>query len=195
MSTTLIPFPEMSKRKRVSADSETSIASAKPQTGSVGGRGVSTVRVEGTTALAPIPIDVLYPATENNRHDLIQALQLLPKAVTALENARDALRANDILQSDHHVHSVQLLLPELFRCRTIGDGFGAIVNALEIAFVNQRGEPLGEKQIITALRVLKDLRSRPFVPFDSALQTIEELEKAGLCVDPVTLGELLDATP
>ncbi|MBZ5503365.1 MAG: hypothetical protein LAN59_14230 [Acidobacteriia bacterium] len=112
-----------------------------------------------------------------------------------MEHARDALRSNDLIRSDHHVHSIQLLLPQLFRCRAIGDGFAAVVNALEIAFVNQGGQPLTEKQIVTVLRTLKELRSRPFVPFDLAQQSIEELEKVGLGVDPVTLGELFDAEP
>jgi hypothetical protein len=193
MSTTVIQFPSISKRKRASADSETFIASPQLGTENIEQGRSAPVRVEGTAALAPIPIDILYPATEANRHDLIQALRLLPQAITALENARDAVRSNDVLQSDHQVHAVQMLLPELFRCRTIGDGFGAIVNALEIAFVNQQGEPLVENQIMTVLRVLKELRSRPFMSFESTQQTIDELEKVGLRVDPVTLGELLDA--
>jgi hypothetical protein len=150
-------------------------------------------RYEGSTALAPIPIDVLYPATENNRRDLIQALRLLQQAGAALERARDALRSDDVMQSDHYVNSVQQLLPELFRCRTIGDGFAGIINALEIAFVNQAGEPFAEKQIVATLRSLKELRSRPFIPFESAQHTIEELENAGLRVDPATLGDFLDA--
>lgn len=190
MSAPVLQFP-----KRTSGGSETALAPAKPAAKTSEFAGVSIVRAEGTAALAPIPIDVLYPATESNRTELIRALQLLAEAVPALEHARDALRSNDLIRSDHHVHSIQLLLPQLFRCRAIGDGFAAVVNALEIAFVNQGGQPLTEKQIVTVLRTLKELRSRPFVPFDLAQQSIEELEKVGLGVDPVTLGELFDAEP
>jgi hypothetical protein len=193
MSTKVIPFPQVSRRELTSGESETASLSPRHQTETVDQRELRTVRVEGTAVLAPIPIDVLYPATESNRHELIRALQLLPQAVKELELARDAFNANDVLQSDHHVHAVQLLIPDLFRCRTIGDGFGAIVSALEIAFVNQRGEPLGEKQIITILRALKQLRSHPFVSFDSALQVVEDFEKVGLSVDPASLDELIDA--
>ena len=193
MSTPVVPFPEISKQKRTSADSQTTTAplTQKPTTGTA--EGLQTLRVEGTAALAPIPIDVLYPAVESNRSDLLQALQILPRAITALEKARDFLRANDLMQSDHHVHEVQLLLPELFARRAIGDGFGAIINAMEIALVNRHGEPLTEKQIIILLRTLKELRARPFVSFSSAQQPIEELESEGLQVDPAVLGDLLDA--
>ncbi len=193
MSTNVILFPTSSKKQITSGDSETSISARKTQTQLVERRLLRAVQTEGTGALAPIPIEVLYPASESNRQDLIRALQLLPQAVKALEIARDALNSNDPLQSDHSVHSVQILLPELFRCRTIGDGFGAIINALEIAFVNRRGEPLNSAQVVAILRALKQLRSHPFLSFESAQQVIEELEKTGLCVDPASLGELIDA--
>jgi hypothetical protein len=100
---------------------------------------------------------------------------------------------HDLLESDHLVHEVHTLLPQLFRCRSIGDGFGAIINAIEIAFVNRRGEPLNEKQIVTLLRVLKELRGKPFIRFESALRPIEELTRVGFEVDPPILSELLDA--
>jgi hypothetical protein len=196
MSTNIIEFPEVfRKRKQVSGSSETASGTSGKGTRSVEQREFEFSRVEGAIALDPIPIDVLYPASENNRRDLLQALQVLPSVVRALEDARDALRADDIMQSDHHVHSMQMLLPDLFRCRTIGDGFGTVINALEIALVNQRGEPLVEKQILAALRALKELRSHPFITFDSAQQSVEELAKAGLQVDPVSLGDLIDVSP
>ena len=209
---TLLQFPDDRTKAQGSANSQTTALSPKRTPlraagpavlGGVGGTvalspipsGVSYSSRCAAVALAPIPIDLLYPATDSNRRDLIEALRLLPQAVSALENARDALASGDVLQSDHHVHAVQVLLPGLFRCRTIGDGFASIVNALEIAFVNQRGEPLVGNQIVTALRILKDLRSHPFVPFDAAQQSIEELEKVGLRVDPSILGEFIDAAP
>ena len=143
----------------------------------------------------PVPIDVLYPPTPGARADLVDALELLAKAIPTLERARNALRAKDDIQSDHDAHSVQLLLPDLFRCRTIGDGFASIINAIEIALVNRRGEPLNESQLVAILRTFKDLRSRPFVSFENAQQSIEELETVGLQVDPTALGELFDANP
>jgi hypothetical protein len=193
MSTPVLPFREILERKRVAVDRETSTAPSPREALSFEETGFHAVRTMGTGALAPIPIDTLYPATENNRHDLIRALQLLPQAIRALEGARDTIRSGDLLQSDQHVHAVQVLLPELFRCRTIGDGFAATINALEIALVNQHGEPLTEKEIGSSLRALKELRSHPFLSFDNAQQLIEELEKTGLLVDPASLGDLLDA--
>src|SRR5579862_6922685 len=184
LATQVIQFPDVSRRrKHVSAASETVSETPKPGVRTIEQREFQFMQVAGATALNPIPIDVLYPATENNRRDLLHALQLLPSAIHALESARDALRANDIIQSDHFVHAVQMLLPELFRCRTIGDGFASIINALEVSFVNQRGAPLIEKQILATLRALKELRSRPFVTFEAAQQSIKELAEAGLQVD------------
>jgi hypothetical protein len=193
MSTPVLPFREVSERKRVAFDQETSTTVSVPEASAGRETAIRAVRTLGTGALAPIPIDTLYPATESNRHDLIHALQLLPQAIKALEKARDALGSGDLLQSDHYVHAVQVLLPDLFRCRTVGDGFAATINALEIALVNQHGEPLSEREISSSLRALKELRLHPFLSFDSAQQLIEELEKTGLLVDPASLGDLLDA--
>ncbi len=186
----VLKFPGPNQ-KRPSAAPET--APAPPASGTqTHDEGLATVRVEGATALAPISIDILYSATDGNRSDLIKALGLLAQAISTLERARDALVANDLLQSDHFVHTVELLLPDLFRCRSIGDGYAAIINALEIARVNSNGQPLTASQVVVFLRALKELRTHPFVSFDAAQQTIEEFEQAGLCVDPVSLGELLD---
>jgi hypothetical protein len=186
----VLQFPDP-KQKRSSAASETGLEPISSST-QAQDEDIATVRVQGTAALAPIPIDVLYPPADSSRPALVKALRLLAESVATLEHARDALAANDHLQSDHDTQRVEALLPELFRCRTIGDGYAAIINALEIACINRRGDPLTAKQIFTFLRVLKGLRSHPFVSFDLAQQSLQELEQAGLCVDPVTLGDLLD---
>jgi hypothetical protein len=81
----------------------------------------------------------------------------------------------------------------LFRCRKIGDGYGVVINALHFSAVNRRGKPLSLDQITTSWRVLKELRNRPFVEFEEAVEYVTELETCGFEVDPPAVSELLEA--
>lgn len=140
----------------------------------------------------PIEIDKLYPAEKNSKADVIAALGLLAEAIGLLEKARAASRSKDAMESDRHSQRFQVLLPDLFRRRKIGDGYGAIINSLHLAFVNQRGKPLSFEQLTTVWRVVRELRNAPFVPFEQALRSVEELEDCHLQVYPTTISELVE---
>jgi len=149
-----------------------------------------SIEVSGATALAPvIEIDRLYEAVPGTTSHLIRALELLKQAS---ENLAAALKCEDIIEADRFVQRVQQALPKLFACRSIGDGFGAIINALHFAFTNLHGTPLTTDQLNTMLRVLRELRARPVMSLEQGVQRIEELEERGLHVDPPEIGELLE---
>jgi len=86
---------------------------------------------------------------------------------------------------------LQVLLPELFCCREIGDGFGAIVNALKYSFANASGNLFTRGQLETIVRVLSTLSNEPFLRFETAVDLISDLEDSGLDVDPPVIAELL----
>jgi hypothetical protein len=92
------------------------------------------------------------------------------------------------------VQRMQLALPNLFACRTIGDGFAIIINSLHFAFANLRGTPLSSDQLNVVWRILRELRARPVMSLDQGIQRVEELEKCGLQVDPPDVGNLLEGT-
>lgn len=152
-----------------------------------------TVRpiVHGSMAL-PIEIDKLYPADKDSKADVIAALGLLAEAIGLLEKARAAARNKEAIEADRYSQRFQVLLPDLFRRRKIGDGYGAIINSLHFAFINQRGKPLTLDQLTTVWRVVKELRNGPFVPFEQALRSVAELEDCHLQVYPATISELIE---
>jgi len=149
--------------------------------------------VSGSAVAKPIEIDKLYPASEATRPDLVKALNVLAEGVRFLEAGRNKSRQNDPIGADVEIGKFQLLLADLFSLRKIGDGFGAVVNAIEIAFVNQHGKPLAEKQISTLWRTVKELRAHPFINTDDAVDFVDELATCGLLVDAVTIGDLFNA--
>lgn len=143
----------------------------------------------------PIGIDSLYPDASILRPILGHALRGLAAAKEAAEESLDALKRGELISSDESMQRLLALLPELFYCRDLGDGFGAIVNALKYSFVNAHGLPFSEGQIRLIGQAVGRLRQEPFLPFDQAAELVGRLEDFGLQVDPpafAELGELLD---
>ncbi len=148
--------------------------------------------VRGSTALAPIEIDKLYPADKNYVSDLIAALSALADAIGLLEKARAAARNKDAVTADRYWQRFQSLLPGLFTHRKVGDGYGAVINALHFACVNQHGAPLSLEQLTTVWRVIKELRNAPVTAFEEALKYVQELEDCHLQVYPATISALIE---
>jgi len=150
--------------------------------------GEISVETQGAT-LRVIEIDRLYEAPPGTPSQIVRALELL-KQVS--DNLEDAKRASNRMEADRFVQRVQLALPKLFAYRSIGDGFGVIINSLHFAFTNLRGTPLTAEQLNVVWRVLRELRMRPVMPLEQGIQRIEEFEEHGLEVDPADLGDLLE---
>jgi hypothetical protein len=144
----------------------------------------------GATARAPkIDIDRLYETLPGTASQMVRALELLRQAIDFLSEARTS---QDAMDSDRFVQRAQLLLPKLFACRSIGDGFGLIINSLHFAFTNLHGTPLNSDQLNVVWRTLRELRTRPAMSLEQGIQHAEELETSGLEVDPPGLGEILE---
>jgi len=131
----------------------------------------------------------LYPVRHAFSPEHLTALRLLKIAVGRTERALKALIDGDAIASDSEVQKVQVLLPELFCCRSLGDGFGTIINAAMSAFESLRGEQLDLVQLRALNRVFSVLKDKPFLSADEADQQIEQLEAAHLNIHP---PELLD---
>jgi hypothetical protein len=160
-----------------------------------GAQGVAAVdlrRTEGSSALTAMPIEVLWQATADNLDEIAQALVMLQECIAELEAAR-ATFSGDRMLSDSHVQLAESFLPRLFRFRSLGDGYLTLINALEVACVNRRGEPLDLDQINAAIRLLKSVKSHPFLSADQAQDSVDELESVRLMPYPATLATLLDA--
>lgn len=143
----------------------------------------------------PIAIDSLYPEPSAVGPILGHALRALAAAKEAAQESLEALKRGELISSDESMQRLQALLPELFYCRDLGDGFGAIINALKFSFENAHGTPFSEGQIRLIGQVVERIRQEPFLHFEQAAELVGNLEDSGLTVDPsafAALGELLD---
>jgi len=192
MPDTIIEFPKGARPRRITALQDTGFRLSGTEPGPAPMvRRRADLRGQTAQAAALIEIDQLYPATETGRPDVFKALQLLADGISALERARVAARNNDPITADRFVLRFQLMLPGLFSCRKVGDGYALIVNSLHFAFINQHGMPLTPDQMTAVWRILRELRTRPFLSFDQGLVYVTELDSHGLQVDPQILSELV----
>jgi hypothetical protein len=188
MSDTEMVRPSVPKTSRTGSANET-VAEIRP-TDSTAVPNEDPYRTRGANVLAPvIDIDRFYDAVPGTNSQLIRALSLLREVLGFLDQAK---KSGDPMESDELVQRAQLVLPRLFECRGIGDGFGLIINSLYIAFANLRGKPLNAEQLDVIWRVLRELRSRPALSFEQGLTRVEDLEGAGLEVDPPELARELE---
>jgi hypothetical protein len=170
-------------------DETVATASGPPESIPMPARAI-TFETQGALALAPvIDIERLYEAPAGTSSQMVRALELLKQMIDLLAEAN---KSADPIETDTLTQRAQLGLPKLFSCRSIGDGFGVVVNSLHFAFKNLRGMPLTSEQLSVMWRVLRELRARPVLSLEEGIQCVEELEEQGLEVDPSDISDLLD---
>lgn len=143
-------------------------------------------------ATEQIATEDLYPAPEAISPDLATALRLLGKASSRIQAAMLLLQGGDQVGADLETGHLHALLPQLFACRKLGEGFATLANGLLCCISNLNGAPLNISQIRAVARVVELLRREPFVSFDIACDHIDSLESAGLTVEPAGYGHLID---
>jgi len=128
--------------------------------------------------------------------ELSRAIPLLAEAMTRLDDALKSSREGERFLADDHIQRFAAILPELFCCRALVDGFGACVTAMFHALQNTRGAPLAERQVIAIHEVVRAIRNEPFISMDAAAHHIDGLEEAELVPTPIEfeyLADVLDA--
>lgn len=192
MADTVIQFskPEVRRSPRSPGDTF-DISANEPNLTSTPVR-KSAARASGGSTTAPIEIDKLYPPSEGPKPNLIRVLGLIADAIVLLDEARVAAQHDEAINADRDLQRFQLMLPKLFAYRSIGDGYAALINSLHFAFINLHGKPLTLEQITTIWRILRELRTRPFLSFDQAVEYVGEMESVSFEVDPSTLAEMLE---
>lgn len=139
-----------------------------------------------------ITTEELYSRFENVSPELNSAVRLLSRCLEYVDQALQAHRENDPIEADDATQRMQGLLPELFCCRSLGDGFGIVVNGLMCAFQNLAGIPLRREQIEKVRQILLSLRTEPFLRDEDAVKAITSLEDLGLRVEPAEFDYLTD---
>jgi len=135
----------------------------------------------------------LYPVRHAFSVEHVTALRLLGLAIGRTQRALSAMNDGDEIAADSETQKVQMLLPELFCCRSLGDGFGTVVNGLLSAFESLQGNPPSGAQLRTLSRVFSLLKDKPFLNCDEADEQLEHLEAAQFSPYPVELLEFLSS--
>jgi hypothetical protein len=142
-----------------------------------------------------ISTEDLYSNFENVSLELKTADRIISDCLEHTQRAIAAHRDGELIMADDAMQSVQGLIPELFCCRSLGEGFGIIINGILCAFQNLAGAPLGREQVDSIRRTFQSLRAEPFVSAEIAVDKLGELERVGLKVEPPEfhiLADLLD---
>jgi hypothetical protein len=126
----------------------------------------------------------LYPDLQAQDGRLIQAIRLLNECNDHLLEASQVDAAADFIEYDERIMRAKNALRKLYALREIGDGFGATVNGVLCALQNMDGEVLSAKQVSTLMEVVKRLRNKPMLHFDSAMVLLDELDELGLDLEP-----------
>ncbi len=141
----------------------------------------------------PVSIDDVYYSPELiGSPQLRNALSLLASALNQVDAALELLAEQAQIGADDAMQHFQVLLPELFACRKVGEGLGLVVSSLQNAISRLRGRAMDEPQIRVVRSCLVALRSEPFMTFDAAMDLVKRLERAGLNVDPPNFEILAD---
>lgn len=131
-----------------------------------------------------IPTKDLYPLSSELKPALATAFRLLEEGTQNIKVAIDMLAEGDLLSSDDALQRFQALLPELFCCRDLGEGFGAIINAVFHSLRNLQGSPANNEQLQAVRNIISRILTEPFIEFDEAITEIISLENVGLVVEP-----------
>lgn len=137
-----------------------------------------------------ITSEELYPEREIIAREVSKALHLLREADKFLADGERALINEELLESDVSVERFFSLIPELSCCRTIGDGFGAVVQAMYYSLYNNQGMPLNAKQIDALRKAVLALLRSLYPSFENALDIVDSLASVGFNVEPDILGSV-----
>lgn len=140
---------------------------------------------------APVPTEEIYHSPDLLGSPYLRnALSLISRALTRVDEALAALKDEDRIAADDSMQHCCALFPELFVCRRIGEGFALIASSLQNAAMRRQGRAMDEPHIRAVRSALVSLRSEPFMTFDAALDQVSRLERVGLNIAPPKFEEL-----
>lgn len=117
---------------------------------------------------------------------------LLADAVGHIQDALSAYDIEDPIAADDAIQRMHVLLPALFCCRSMGDGFRAVINAIICSLENLSGQPLTRDQMAALKLALNRIQQEPALPFSTAVEETIKLEEVGFTVEPAEMEYLLD---
>jgi hypothetical protein len=145
------------------------------------------------TPVRQMPIEALYGFAEDTPElPMKQALTNLKLAHKFIIEAIEADTREDAIAADYAIQQFETTLPLLFRSRSIGDGYGMIINSIMIALRNRCGMPLERLQIEAIQLCIGSLLLKPLLPDMVAVRKIQSLREAGLNPNRKELDHVAD---
>ncbi|MGD0787115.1 MAG: hypothetical protein ABR898_03955 [Terracidiphilus sp.] len=126
--------------------------------------------------------------TDDSR--LLRALNLVERARLSLQDALSFDPSNDFVSFDQEIMKTRALLLKAFRYREIGEGYAALVNAVIWALANRKPGSPSRRQVNVIATSLDRLTNGPYMHFDTSMQIMDDLEEAGLDIEPPSLDIL-----
>ncbi len=139
-------------------------------------------------------LEGLYNFGEALSSSLRNGIKLLDESIDVLDQAKEAVDADDEMMAQDALTRLRPVLMELFCCREIGDGFGEIVRACRTAALKLGDDTPSLEQIAELRWALNRLRKEPFISFEDAIERVIGLDNTGLIVDEVRVTEIVPAT-
>lgn len=152
-----------------------------------------TNKRERPSSIEGIATSSLYGNVYNDVSFIPRVLALLGEGKELLISSSKYLSQGDEVSSDNDIQHFLALLPELFCCRSIGDGFASIITSIYNSVINQSEIGLlSGNQIAKVLLLIEKIQNEPFLELDEAIDLILLLDDAGLNVEPKHLNRITE---
>jgi len=133
----------------------------------------------------------IYFKNEFITPELRTAINLLEISQNYIFNSLNCIKEGKRKESDEYIMQFKQFLPELFCCRNISESFGSVINAIQNAMSNMKGQPLSEKQIFALQEIITALLREPAMTFEKAVDYVSDFEDADFEVESSGLESLL----
>jgi hypothetical protein len=84
-------------------------------------------------------------------------------------------------------------LPELFQCRSLGQGYAGLISALFFGLRNLAGEVATREQLLAMKLAVSRLRYHPFSSLEDVVEYVIRMEDSGLVVESGELSRLSES--
>lgn len=138
-----------------------------------------------------LSVNQLYSALEEDSR-LLKALGIIERAKADLRTALDIDPSLEFVLFDQELMTARSLLLKAFRYRELGEGYAAIVNASIWALTNRGPQVFGRRQVNVVIEALERVANGPLLHFDTAMHVLDEMEEAGLEIEPPSIDLLTD---
>lgn len=137
-------------------------------------------------------LEGLYVSASDISTSLSNAIILLKEGIDYLDTIIKSIDDEEMLGAHDTLMLFRRLLPELYCCRDLGEGFEEILRSVNMAVENIGDGNLNREQAVAIRFILRTLHREPFIKYDAALDRVIQLDQVRLVVDSPGVIEIID---